>query len=288
MTELEALGARIASYRGDRSQRDLATETGLDVSTISRIERGATDPTFGTLNKIRKALKLTWEALIAGPLDRIVPDVVFKTGDGTEIVVEMKTLEAGRNPEGAMWEAESVRESIAGAAHMARLENYLKELPLEPAAYPPENFLNRPMSAEQASRLAALLKPEVEKCGLDTLEANVREFTDTIRYHEPGFGFTPREDDRAMSMLVRGDSQWVPQAGFLTRIADAIGIRGEQLEDALRNLGAYDGPFDAVLEAWEREVAIRQSPHAPATTPKPKRTSSKKPKSRVRPGSSSR
>jgi len=56
MSELEALGARIASCRGARSQKQLAAETGLDVSTISRIERGVTDPTYGTLGKIRKHL----------------------------------------------------------------------------------------------------------------------------------------------------------------------------------------------------------------------------------------
>jgi transcriptional regulator with XRE-family HTH domain len=69
-SELEALGARIASCRGTRSQRDLALETGLDVSTISRIERGITDPTYGTLVKIRKALNVPWDALVLDTADR--------------------------------------------------------------------------------------------------------------------------------------------------------------------------------------------------------------------------
>jgi transcriptional regulator with XRE-family HTH domain len=55
-TGLVSLGRKIAELRGDRSQRDLARASGLDVSTVSRIERGVLDPTFTTLAALARGL----------------------------------------------------------------------------------------------------------------------------------------------------------------------------------------------------------------------------------------
>jgi transcriptional regulator with XRE-family HTH domain len=154
MSELEALGARIASCRGTRSQRDLAVETGLDVSTISRIERGITDPTYGTLGKIRRALNVPWDALVLDTPDR----------------------------------------GVAG----------------DP---PGKDFLDRRMLPSQASRLAALVKYEVDACGLETFEANVRELADAM-------GNVAWAD--TISALALAKSRWVPRPALLDRIATCI------------------------------------------------------------------
>jgi len=62
--ELELLGKRIADLRGRRSQRELAKNAGVDISTISRIERALADPSYSTLRAIAKALGMTVTALI--------------------------------------------------------------------------------------------------------------------------------------------------------------------------------------------------------------------------------
>jgi transcriptional regulator with XRE-family HTH domain len=190
MNELEALGARIASCRGARSQRELALETGLDVSTISRIERGITDPTYGTLGKIRKALNVPWDALVLDATD---------TGGAGD--------------------------------------------------HPGKDFLNRRMLPSQASRLAALVKYEVDACGLESFEANVREFADAM-------GNVAWSD--TISVLALATSRWVPTAVLLDRIATCIGME-HALALPLLRLETERGSLDAVLTAWENEMARRRA-----------------------------
>jgi transcriptional regulator with XRE-family HTH domain len=190
MSELEALGARIASCRGTRSQKDLALETGLDVSTISRIERGITDPTYGTLGKIRKALNVPWDALVLDAADTRV------TGD-----------------------------------------------------HPGKDFLDRRMLPSQASRLAALVKYEVDACGLESFDANAREFADAM-------GNVAWAD--TISALALAKSRWVPKATVLDRIATCIGME-HALALPLLRLETERGSLDAVLTAWENEMARRRA-----------------------------
>jgi transcriptional regulator with XRE-family HTH domain len=202
MSELEALGARIASCRGARSQRDLALETGLDVSTISRIERGITDPTYGTLGKIRKALNVPWDALVLDVTD---------TG-------------------------------VAGD-------------------HPSKDFLNRRMLPSQASRLAALVKYEVDACGLESFEANVREFADAT-------GNVAWAD--TISVLALAKSRWVPKAALLDRIATCIGLE-HALALPLLRLETERGSLDAVITAWEDEMARRRARRATKPSAEPRK-----------------
>lgn len=55
----QKLGKRIRKYRRERrmSQEELADRVGLHYTTISRIERGISNPPVQTVNKIAKALK---------------------------------------------------------------------------------------------------------------------------------------------------------------------------------------------------------------------------------------
>lgn len=197
MTELEALGARIASCRGSRSQKDLALETGLDVSTISRIERGITDPTYGTLSKIREALNVPWEALV---LDAPISD-----------------LEGDR---------------------------------------PGEQFLRRRMSPAQASRLAGLVRDELRHMGRESFEANVREFAEIMG----GAAWAG-----TIATLALAESRWIPKAALLDRIATCLGIDRELALPMLR-LETENGPFDAVLAAWERVATRPRALYAPHAT----------------------
>lgn len=56
----EKLGKRVRKARKDRkmSQEELADRVGLHYTTISRIERGISNPPVQTVNKIAKALKI--------------------------------------------------------------------------------------------------------------------------------------------------------------------------------------------------------------------------------------
>jgi len=47
---------RIARARADISQKELASLTGMDQADISKLERGFSNPSIATLNKIAKAL----------------------------------------------------------------------------------------------------------------------------------------------------------------------------------------------------------------------------------------
>ena len=63
---LISLGYTVSNLRLAKglSQENLAETTGLDRSYISRIERGAANPTFITLNKIAEGLGLTLNEFI--------------------------------------------------------------------------------------------------------------------------------------------------------------------------------------------------------------------------------
>ena len=56
----EKLGKRVRKARRDRkiTQEELADRVGLHYTTISRIERGISNPPVQTVNKIAKALKV--------------------------------------------------------------------------------------------------------------------------------------------------------------------------------------------------------------------------------------
>lgn len=58
------IGPRIAALRGSRSQSDLANAARVDVSTISRIERGQIDPTLSTMQAIADALGIPLHRLL--------------------------------------------------------------------------------------------------------------------------------------------------------------------------------------------------------------------------------
>jgi len=57
----EKLGKRVRKTRRDRkmTQEDLAEKVGLHYTTISRIERGISNPPVQTIDKISKALKIS-------------------------------------------------------------------------------------------------------------------------------------------------------------------------------------------------------------------------------------
>lgn len=56
----EKLGKRIRKARKERkmSQEELADRVGLHYTTISRIERGISNPPIQTINKIAKTLRV--------------------------------------------------------------------------------------------------------------------------------------------------------------------------------------------------------------------------------------
>ena len=61
---LTSLGQKLIEARGDRSQREIARDAGIDVSTVSRIERGILDPSISTLAAIADALGVPIAALL--------------------------------------------------------------------------------------------------------------------------------------------------------------------------------------------------------------------------------
>jgi transcriptional regulator with XRE-family HTH domain len=58
------VGKRIAVLRGKRSQKDLARQAGVDLSTVSRIEGGKTDPQLSNLSAIAEALGMPVHRLL--------------------------------------------------------------------------------------------------------------------------------------------------------------------------------------------------------------------------------
>jgi hypothetical protein len=111
------------------------------------------------------------------------------------------------------------------------------------------------MLPTQASRLAALVNYEVERCGLESFEANVRVFADAM-------GNVAWAD--AISALALAKSRWVPKAALLDRIATCIGLE-HALALPLLRLETERGSLDAVITAWEDEMVRRRVP--PTTKP---------------------
>jgi transcriptional regulator with XRE-family HTH domain len=60
-----ALGAAIRELREKRgtTQEDLAHDAGITVGTLSLVERGRSNPAWGTVKGIAKALGVTMDAL---------------------------------------------------------------------------------------------------------------------------------------------------------------------------------------------------------------------------------
>jgi transcriptional regulator with XRE-family HTH domain len=58
------VGRRIAALRGKKSQKDLARQAGVDLSTVSRIEGGKTDPQLSNLLAIAEALGMPVHRLL--------------------------------------------------------------------------------------------------------------------------------------------------------------------------------------------------------------------------------
>ena len=63
------VGERIRIARGNLSQKEVALRAGLDSGSISRIERGAIDPTISTLESIAGALNMTLPELLSEEVD---------------------------------------------------------------------------------------------------------------------------------------------------------------------------------------------------------------------------
>jgi transcriptional regulator with XRE-family HTH domain len=82
------LGKRLTALRGTRSQREVAKAAGLDVSTVSRIERGSLDPTFSTLTALARALTIDVRLLVyideTGPIAPPVREPAFSAFPSVE------------------------------------------------------------------------------------------------------------------------------------------------------------------------------------------------------------
>ena len=60
---LRALGARLRARRGGMTQRRLAHLANVEMSTVSRIEHGQTDPSLLRVRRIATALQMSLEEL---------------------------------------------------------------------------------------------------------------------------------------------------------------------------------------------------------------------------------
>jgi DNA-binding XRE family transcriptional regulator len=71
----QALGAAIRQLRAERdvTQEDLAHDAGITTGTLSLIERGQSNPTWGTVRSIARALGLSMSEL-AKVADRLESD----------------------------------------------------------------------------------------------------------------------------------------------------------------------------------------------------------------------
>jgi transcriptional regulator with XRE-family HTH domain len=120
VTELEALGQRLQTLRGAQSQREVAERSGLDISTISRLERGKIDPSYRTLDKLRRALNASWDALVTEEADRIHSDVLVQLRDGTMLALQMRVFTSGIDRTMAAREADELATLIAAIAGARR------------------------------------------------------------------------------------------------------------------------------------------------------------------------
>ncbi len=64
----ESFGERLKELREDRmlTQRDLAREAGIALSTVVNLEKQHTEPRFGTIRKLAKALDVEPRSLMKG------------------------------------------------------------------------------------------------------------------------------------------------------------------------------------------------------------------------------
>lgn len=64
----ESFGDRLRELRTDRmlTQRDLASEAGIALSTVVNLEKQHTAPRFGTIRKLAKALEVEPHTLMKG------------------------------------------------------------------------------------------------------------------------------------------------------------------------------------------------------------------------------
>lgn len=64
---LKTIGLNIVQLRNKKglSQSDLCYEIDMDISTLSRLERGLLNPTFGSLYKIASYFQIDISALIS-------------------------------------------------------------------------------------------------------------------------------------------------------------------------------------------------------------------------------
>lgn len=133
--ELKAveIGERLAALRGKRTQRELARDAGVDVGTVSRIERGEIDPTLGTLKKLANALGRPLADLVseeqptasAPPIDADV----FSRLDALEGDMRL-VVERGEDVDGAVLEILGVlaRSEIVRKPDASRLQRLLDQL----------------------------------------------------------------------------------------------------------------------------------------------------------------
>ena len=61
---MQDISLRIATLRGRMSQRELARRSGIDVSTISRIETGKVQPSLSTLVRVAEGLTVSLDQLV--------------------------------------------------------------------------------------------------------------------------------------------------------------------------------------------------------------------------------
>ncbi len=68
LTMTESFGEKLKEVRRDRmlTQRDLADRAGVALSTIVNLEKQHTEPRFGTVRKLAKALDVGPKELIDG------------------------------------------------------------------------------------------------------------------------------------------------------------------------------------------------------------------------------
>lgn len=68
MQSRKAFGANIRKFRyqDNLSQKGLAASTGLELSTIHRLESAKTDTSLSTLSRLRTHFKCRWDQLLEG------------------------------------------------------------------------------------------------------------------------------------------------------------------------------------------------------------------------------
>ena len=78
MEEID-VGARVRRFRHIRglSQEQLALEAGINPAFLGHLERGLKSPTITTLDKLVRALNITFEELFADEICELIPEREF-------------------------------------------------------------------------------------------------------------------------------------------------------------------------------------------------------------------